>query len=191
MEWILIPVGILLTIFMLIQPRKVNDAVTEPPEEVKETPPEEVVLEEPIKETNREVLYRVSKKCIGQEMSPLDKAPDDLACVESLNGVFKEAFGHEIAKGLLSTTVLYKHMLLDSRFKKIPHDEIQPGDISIAVTGESTKGALHGHVGVQGKETVMGNNGSNGIWGAHYTHEAWVNVFQKKLGFPLHAFRVV
>lgn len=163
----------------------VPEPTPEPPEPAPEPVPE------PPKESNREILYRVAKDCLGRDMSPKDLAPDDLACAESINGVFREAFGADLVKNVVSTTVLYNAMLKDPRLKKIPHSEIQPGDISIAVTGQSTKGTLHGHVGIWGNYTVMSNNSATGKWAAHYSLEAWKNVFENKLGFPLHAFRVV
>lgn len=144
-----------------------------------------------VKESNREILYRVSKACIGRDMSPQDNAPDRLGCVESLRGVYREAFGEDIVPGVLGTSMLYAHLLSDSRFEEIPHEQIQPGDISIAVTGQSAKGAPHGHVGIWGIENVMSNDSDTGLWKAHYTKEAWVKVFKYQLGFPLVAFRVV
>lgn len=156
--------------------------------------PETEVTPIPAPETNREKLYRVAKSCLGREMSPLDIAPDTLACVESLNGVFKEAFGTPIATGIVGTSLLYAHMLEDSRFKEIPNEEALPGDIRIYVTGQSEKGAPHGHVLVLGKETAMSNDSNStppGLWHAHYTLPAMALVFEKTLGFPPVTFRVV
>lgn len=157
-------------------------------EDVPLTPP---MPPTPVVTSNREKLYDTAKACIGRDMSPQDIAPDSLACAESLNGVFKEAFGEDIKKGVVSTEVLYHALLNDSRFILIAQSDILPGDISLAVTGQSAKGAPHGHVGIWGKETVMSNDSSSGLWKANYTLAAWPLVFEKTLGFPLHAFRVV
>ncbi len=149
-----------------------------------------LVVEEASPEpTKQQILYRVAKESIGRDMSPKDLAPDRLACVDSLNGVFYAAFGEYIKKGIVSTAALYALMERDPRFISVGSPE--PGDIWIAVTGQSTKGAPHGHVGICGYTDVMSNDSDTGNWLANYTIAAWKLVFTKTLGFPLHAFRVV
>lgn len=177
----------------------------EPGEEIiPETPvstpkPVEKPAEAPIEQpkitimTKREQLYNFAKGSLGKDMSPNDVAPDTLACMESVDGTFFGCFGEHLLKSAdrLSTQRGYRSMLKDPRLVEIPHNEIQEGDISIAPTGYSTKNSPHGHVGIWGKTTVMSNNSDTGLWSAHYTHEAWENVFHKTLGFPLRAFRVI
>lgn len=153
--------------------------------------PKPITMPEPT-ESKRERLYRVAKSCIGRDMSPNDVAPDSLACMESLDGVFLEAFGEHLLPpaNRLSTANGYQAMLHDPRLEKITEADALPGDISIAPTGTSTNGSAHGHVGIRGKEDYMSNDSSSGLWKAHYTIAAWKLVFTGTLKFPLYYFRV-
>lgn len=157
-------------------------------EEVEYTPPKQPDI--PI-QTNAEKLYHTSFLSIGQDMSPLDKAPDSLGCAESLNGVFKATFGEVIGEGaaLVSTHALYLKMKKDPRFEGVMVP--RPGDIVISPTGFSEKGSPTGHCGIWGKHNVMSNDSNSGLWTANYTHEGWYTVFKKKLGFPVFFFRVL
>lgn len=170
-------------------------SVPTPPVEPPKPPPTPVPVPEPPKPpmpTKREILYGVAKASIGVDMSPNDIAPDSLACAESLNGVFRKAFGSVIAGGsaLTSTNALFKAMKVDPRFEMINPEEFLPGDITIAPTGYSTMNKPHGHCGVWGVSTVMSNDSDTGLWLANYTHAAWHNVFHTTLGFPIYGFRV-
>lgn len=161
-----------------------------PVQEITYLPPEP--MPEPVAtETNREKLYRVSKSLLGQDVSPDDLAPDELACVDSLNHVYEKAFGEPIKRGLVSTIELYKIMLNDSRFRGIGEVEVLPGDIAIAVSVQTSTSIKHGHVGCVGEFDVMNNDSTDGIWKADYTLAAWKKYFWDTLHFPPHYFRVV
>jgi len=141
--------------------------------------------------TGREKLYQTALACLGKDMSPADVAPDSLACAESINGVYKACFGGFIGIGaeLTSTFALWKRLLADPRFTEVT--EPLAGDIVISPTGTSHTGAgLHGHTGIWGNHDVMSNDSSTGKWTDNYTHQAWYDVFQKRLGFPVYFFRV-
>ena len=142
--------------------------------------------------TKQQHLYDVAYACRGRDMSPLDKAPDSLGCMESLDGVFLEAFGEHLLppEFRLSTQLGYKAMLTDPRLELINNQNAGPGDIGIAPTGTSTKGSPHGHCCVRGKETMMSIDSSTGEWTANYTLAAWDLVFGKTLGFKTYWFRV-
>lgn len=170
-----------------------SEALPVPPKPAPEPPlpPNPAPMPEPV-ETKRERLYRVAKSCIGRDMSPNDVAPDSLACMESLDGVWLETFGEHLLPlaNRLSTASGYQAMLHDARLEKITEAQALPGDISIAPTGTSAKGSPHGHVGIRGKETYMSNDSSTGLWKANYTLPAWKLVFSTTLKFPLYYFRV-
>lgn len=167
-----------------------------PPEPIIPIPVPEPVqpVPEPVvpSESKREKLYRIAKECRGVDTSPADVASDDLACAESLNGVFKKAFGSPIATGtaLVSTNALYKAMIKDPRLELVPGKDALPGDIVISPTGYSTKGADHGHCGIRGITTYMSNDSTTGKWTANYNLPNWKLVFHDTLGFPIHHFRV-
>lgn len=160
------------------------------PEESPAVSPE--VLKQPaivsVALTNAQCLYNTAYSSIGRDMSPNDVAPDNLACMESLDGVWFAAFGSHLLASAdrLSTARGYASMLTDPRLKQIGIPVI--GCIVIDPTGTSTKGAEHGHTGIWGAEDVMSNDSNSGLWRANYTHEAWRQVFEVTLGFKSHYF---
>lgn len=139
--------------------------------------------------TKAEILYQTGVQSLGKDMSPADRAPDSLACMESVDGVWLEAFGKHLLTpdNRLSTELGYRAMLKDPRLVEISIPEV--GCIVISPTGYSSNGSQHGHTGIWGKFDVMSNDSNTGLWTDNYTHEAWYNVFQKKLGFPVYFFR--
>src|ERR1700741_3409527 len=93
-----------------------NDVSLPPqPEPIRLTPPPTIL------QTPRERLYEVAKATLGTDASPKDEAPDDLACAESVNAIYKKAFGYPITQPGLSTTALYIAML--NRFKEFSRVE--------------------------------------------------------------------
>ncbi len=118
--------------------------------------------------TRREKLYDVAYSFLGKDASPTDKAPDDLACAESVNAVYKAAFGSEIG-GDVSTLRMYEALQTYSAFREV----IDPlyGDIIISPT--TLARVPVGHVGIVGKWQIMSNNSYNGKWEAHYTLQSW------------------
>lgn len=139
----------------------------------------------PPMESNKDKLYRVALASLGTDMSPQDLAPDSLACMESLDGVWFKAFGEHLLPlpGRLSTKAGYEALLKDSRFKVVSVPTT--GCIVMSPTGYSTKRAPHGHVGIWGNYDVMSNDSDTGKWMDNYTHKAWYDVFQGTLGFPV------
>lgn len=138
--------------------------------------------------TKAQILYNTAKASLGRDMSPLDKAPDSLACMESVDGVWLVAFGEHLLPlpARLSTEAGYQAMLQDSRLQKV--ETPTPGCIVISPTGYSSKGSQHGHTGIWGQYDVMSNDSNSGHFLDNYTHLAWYNVFNKSLGFPVYFF---
>lgn len=134
-------------------------------------------------------LYSAAYASLGKDMSPQDAAPDSLACMESLDGVYFAAFGeHLLPPSIrLSTKLGYEALLSDPRVERV--DTPAVGDIVISPTGYSTRRAPHGHCGVWGKFDVMSNDSDTGKWADNYTHAGWYDTFQKTLGFPVVFFR--
>lgn len=157
-------------------------------------PPEpmpEPVIPVPVK-TKRERLYDVAKACIGRDMSPLDRAPDSLACMESVDGIWLETFGEHLLEpgDRLSTARGYAAMRVDPRLKRV-EGPFLPGDIVISPTGMSTKGSPHGHTGIRGVNAYMSNDSGSGKWTANYNLPNWKAYFGDTLGFPTFHFRVL
>lgn len=117
---------------------------------------------------NREKLYDTAYSFLGRDASPKDLAPDDLGCAESVNAVYKAAFGREIG-GDLSTLRMYSALLNSLDFIKV--DAPLYGDMIISPTTYAKVPV--GHVGIVGKWQIMSNNSNNGKWEAHYTLDSW------------------
>lgn len=139
--------------------------------------------------SNREKLYETAKSLLSKEVSPNDVAPDELACVESLNEVYKKAFGTIIWTGTAytSTSALFNLISTDSRFDRITAPLF--GDIILTPTGTGN-GTRRGHCGVVGKQWIMSNDSRTGTWEANYTIESWLKFFAVGGGMPVYYFRV-
>lgn len=146
----------------------------------------DTITEIPVTPSNAQKLYDTAFKCIGRDMSPKDLAPDSLACVESLRGVIKEAFGYDVAPGVLNTVGLDTALSKDTRFTPIEESDMSVGDIIVALSTNTT----HGHCGIRGKTTYMSNDSSTGRWTANYNIPNWDLVFKGTLGLINHCYRV-
>lgn len=179
--------------FAIQEPALIEPLVdpVEPPK-LPVTPSLPVEPPKPLPMTKREHLYDTAYKCRGKDMSPLDRAPDNLACMESMDGVYFAAFGEHLLTpaNRLSTNLGYKSMLADPRLALIPNADALPGDMVISPTGYSTKGTKNGHCGIRGKTAYMSNDSTTSLWTANYNLANWELVFKKTLGFPVFHFRV-
>ena len=140
----------------------------------------------------REKLYEVSKACIGKEMSPKDLADDEVACVESLEGVYKWYKGKFISghtTPLLSTYALY--IILKDHPDFVQVTEPEYGDIVVSPTGTGNGKIPHGHCGVVGKRDWMSNDSNTGLWQANFTRAKWYAYYHDKGGYPVFFFRPV
>lgn len=141
--------------------------------------------------TKAEILYKIALSSLHKDMSPEDHAPDSLACMESVDGVWLAAFGeHLLPPGKrLSTELGYRALLVDPRVQLLVVPEV--GCIVISPSGYSNIGTSHGHTGIWGNFDVMSNDSNTGLWTDNYSHAAWYQVFQKTLGFPVYFFKPV
>jgi len=142
--------------------------------------------------SNGQKLYYTAKGLIGQVLCG-DNAADGygiFGCAESVNYVFKRAFGGPIGGGA-STGAMLNVLETDSRFKEIPEGQQLPGDIAMCATGTSTLGPqAHGHVAIVGYTWYMSNDSETATWEANYTHDMWVQSFAAR-GFVTRYFRVL
>lgn len=136
---------------------------------------------------NRVKLYLSALSFLGKDASPLDEAPDDVGCADSVSKVILNAFPNVI-KGSISTAELYKQLSSSKEFSKV--SQFKFGDIIISPTGMGTGGLAHGHVGIVGEdETIMSNASSTGLWTSNYTIKSWVSRYRTLGGFPIFFFR--
>ncbi len=153
--------------------------------------PEPIPTPEPVTLTPREILYNAALSLFNTDASPADRAPDDLACAETVNEIHKKAFGIRIEEEGLSTTKLYQALLsLKSMFLRVV--DPLPGDIIISPTGYGTGAIRHGHVGIVSEAGMILSNDSNtGNLTAKYNIQSWVKRYKINGGFPVVFFRRV
>lgn len=135
--------------------------------------------------TRSDILYSTAKSCLGKDMVDDPGVDASVGCADSVNSVYKLAFGKELGGGA-STAEMYK--VLKKSYTQV--DTAQPGDIVISPTGYSIKGAPHGHVGIVGYYGIMSNNSMTGLWSEYYTLPTWIAYYQTKLGFPVEFYRI-
>lgn len=190
---------------LLAELRKMQVAGKEPEElpDERETPverspePAPVVvapMPQPPRKTPAQGLYEAAVASIGLDMS--DRAPNELGCADSVNNVHEKAFGFEIGGGA-STYLLNEALSGSKRFARVSGSP-QAGDVIMSPSGFSSKGAKNGHVGIVGKNKapdgtlwVMSNDSFKGTWEANFTVASWRDYFGKRLGFPVHIYRLV
>ena len=138
----------------------------------------------------REIFYKAALDAIGSDASPLDRAPDDLACAETVNEIHKKAFGISIDEPGLSTIRLYHSLVaLKTLFQRV--SDPLPGDIIISPTGMGNGRIKHGHVGIVSEIGIMSNDSDTGLFLQKYTMESWRLRYQITGGFPMLFFRRV
>ena len=148
-------------------------------------------VENPI--LNREKLYNTAVSFLGTDASPMDEAPDMLACADSVEEIHFQTFGEYISGSkTLSTLAMWRKLLKDSTFEKIVTEPMK-GDIVISPTGTSRFGGSYiGHVGIVGDANkVMSNSSKSGKFEQNYTVLSWKNSFGVKRGFPVYFFRKI
>ena len=131
-------------------------------------------------------LYEEALKSLGKDISPNDKAPDRLACVESVEEVHKNAFGEYIGGGL---STIREKTALDNSIKFIRVTKPLKGDIILSVTGEGNGKVSNGHIGIIGDKTVMSNNSNNGLFEEVYTIQSWKDRWETLGGYPVYYYR--
>lgn len=149
----------------------------------------------PVVESNREKLYNAAKSYIGQDLTPEDRIPDDVACVAQFQEVFKRTFGTYIGTGsaLYSTYYLAKALAVSNLVEKVSPEDAQFGDIWCFATGENERATspnVRGHVFIMGKQDWMSNDSTTGQWKAHWRGDAVKRYFIQSNGFPAHVYRV-
>ncbi len=136
-----------------------------------------------------ELLYETAKDLLQpqKDVSPLDLAPDEVGCCESLEEVYRKTFGTYIGgkKPILNTWELLVVLSDHPSFKRV--DLPVPGTIVVNATG-SGNGNVRGHTGVCGVNWIMANNSFNSYWSADYTYPAWERNFVIHGGMKTHYF---
>lgn len=137
--------------------------------------------------TLREKIYNEARNWLGKDASPSDKAPEELACAESVCSILQKA-GVDIP--LLISTIELKKWLTKSKLFKAT-TESKPGNIIISPTGEGNGAIPHGHTGIFSDKWIMSNDSKVGMWLENYTIDGWVKKFRTQGGYPIYYFEAI
>jgi len=140
---------------------------------------------------NRVKLYLSALEYLGTDASPLDEAPDELGCADSVSKIVLKTFPNVI-KGSVSTRELFNQLNTSPKFKRVTVGKF--GDVVISPTGmEKAPGKIkNGHVGIFGEdEVIMSNSSATGTWEANFTLKFWVARYRDLGNYPIYIFRVV
>lgn len=150
------------------------------------------LLEQRNKDMNKPArvhLYETALSFLGKDASPNDIAPDELGCAETVNAIYRRAFGIEIG-GDVSTYRMYRALDVHPNFERV--DSVAEGDIIISPTGYGNGRMKNGHVGVLGIDgKIMSNDSNTGKFVENFTVGRWNQHYGMKGGYPLAFFRVV
>jgi hypothetical protein len=127
--------------------------------------------------TKRELLLATVKKSLGIDASPADRAPDELACVETVDTLFHKTFGRYIDKRAyqpeVSTYRAYLFLNGSAEFEEVkdPSD----GTIVISPSGFGYRPMVpNGHIGVcDSAGNIYSNNSPTGTLEKNYTVASW------------------
>ena len=138
----------------------------------------------------REILYATTVSCFNTDASPADRAPDELACAETVNEIHRRAFGVSIDEPGVSTTKLY-HALIALKSMFVEVSVPLPGDIIISPTGYGgTRQIRHGHVGIVGENgEIYSNDSDTGKLLKKWTIDRWFDHYKNAGGYRVVFFR--
>lgn len=134
-------------------------------------------------------LYETALSHVGEDASPNDYAPDELACMESVDMIFHEALGRFIdpsrTKPEISTYRAYIFMEKSPLFKKVTKPSNGTIIISPSGYGDSSK-VSNGHIGICSKDGfVYSNSSKDGIFTKNYTTKSWNAYWGIKGRYPV------
>ncbi len=141
-------------------------------------------------------LYLTAISCLGTDASPNDVAPDELACAETVDTIYKKAFGAFIAGDeapTLSTKGLYDALSTSRNWLLLTPSEVVPGCIVISPTGMGNNPQMpHGHVGIVSSDgKIMSNTSATGLWMENYSLATWRERYAVGGGFPVLFFKKI
>lgn len=134
-------------------------------------------------------IYEKAKSLLGTDASPLDAAPDSLACAETVNRIVSLALGTPIGGGT-STYSMWQCLRASAKWVTVISSDALPGDIVISPTGGVTGARLeHGHVGIVAKHGILSNNSENGLLSENYDIPTWKRYYTQFGGLPTFFYR--
>jgi len=134
--------------------------------------------------SNTDKLIALAKQSYETDISPKNKAPQEVSCSEGISELLNAILGNFPIQ--VSTLELKKQMDSDNRFNKV----LEPckGQIIISPRTNTT----NGHVGLFVNDTEIASNDSrDGKFRVNYTWSSWVKEFKTKRGLRIFLFEVV
>lgn len=152
--------------------------------------PIETKMPEPIEEPKEKLndkLVRIADALtlLKTDITPKDKIPDEVACVENVCEVINKIVPFPI---LSYTPDFVRELKKDTRFEATL--DFNEATIIVCATGTGN-GTMRGHCGIIGTgKDIISNNSKTGIWEYNYTIETWKQRFRIKGGMPILLFKL-
>ncbi len=143
------------------------------------------------KKSRGEIFFDVAMTFVGKDATPKDVVDDDVACAETVDTIYKAAFGEYMNGGItISTTKMFQFMSNSPKFELIFKPE--KGAILIYPTGYGNGRLKNGHVFICGDNGLLySNSSSNGKFEQNYTTYTAKHRYETIGGFPRNYFRLV
>ena len=138
----------------------------------------------------QKIFHAIAVSLLGVDASPRDRAPDELACADTVNMIALEALGYEIG-GTVSTIGLNQAMLSQpDKYRQTK--EVKEGSIVMY----PTKGKKVGHVLIADKPVgntfqLMSNSSSTSLFTRNYTLEQARNYWVKGKGLKEYIYDII
>lgn len=119
------------------------------------------------------------------DITPEDRVPDEVACVENVCEVINKVIPFPI---LYYTPDFVRELKNDPRFEATL--DFNEATIIVCATGTGN-GTMRGHCGIIGiGKKIISNNSKTGRWEYNYDIESWKQKFRIKGGMPILLFRL-
>lgn len=141
--------------------------------------------------TKGQIFFDVAMTFVGRDVTPKDVVEDDVACAETVDTIYKTAFGEYMNGGItISTTKMFHHMSTSPKFELIFKPE--KGAILIYPTGYGNGKVKHGHVFICGDNGLLySNSSSNGKFEQNYTTYTAKYRYETLGNYPRSYFRLI
>jgi hypothetical protein len=129
-------------------------------------------------------IYTAAKLALNTHVTLDPSVPPDVGCAEAVSYILKNSGVILPPRGMASTSQFMIWLKKNGKLVTTP----EAGNIVISPTGTSTKGVLHGHMGIVLKYGIASNDSNTGLFRENYTVKSWQRLFHTHLGFPVYFF---
>lgn len=132
--------------------------------------------------TESMTLYTTALNLKGQYLTLDSTVPKGFNCAETVSYLLKKCGYDMPEKGYAGTIAL--NGWLEKNCDEV--SAVTVGDIIISVT----KGANHGHVGIQGYQAILSNDSQTGTLESYWSLQAWLLFYEKQKGLVTKFYRL-